>query len=96
MTLTWTIDTDARHVRLRYESDPTLEEWMAVMSKVLDRPEFRPPTSLLVERRGAAVQGCDYIRRTVEAELRKRARELAGTWEKPEGEEPVEQTWRRE
>jgi hypothetical protein len=32
----------------------------------------------------------------VERELRTKARELAGKWERPEGEEPVEQTWRKE
>jgi hypothetical protein len=80
MPVTYTIDGDARHVRVRYEGDPSFEEWAAVMTEVFARPEFRPPMSLLLDRRGAAVPGREYIRRTAEFAKRYRPQLATSRW----------------
>jgi hypothetical protein len=66
MTITYSIDTTAGLVRLRYHENPTFSEWEATMLAVLDDPDFRPGFGILADRRGVPAPSSDYVRSTLD------------------------------
>lgn len=66
MSLTFSIDPEARLVTLSGARIPDFEEWQGVMRAVLRHPEFQPGFDFLTDRRDAAeAPTADYLRRAV-------------------------------
>ena len=79
MSLSYVLDQPARIVRITYASNPSFEEWVAMMQAVFREAEYAPGWGLLSDRRAVREpQTKDFIERVV-AFLRRHGREL-GAW----------------
>ena len=81
MSLSYVLDRPARIVRITYASNPSFEEWVAMMQAVFREAEYAPGWGLLSDRRAVREpQTKEFIERVV-AFLRRHRGELEhGRW----------------
>jgi hypothetical protein len=65
MTMTYTIDSAARLVRLHNATTPTYAEWERCMLEVFADPAYEPGFAFLGDGRGLPPSEADMVRRTI-------------------------------
>ena len=65
MGINYSIDAEARIVRLEYLGEASIEEFEATMKAIFRSPAYEPGFAFLCDRRGGDVATPDYVRRIV-------------------------------
>jgi len=80
MGINYSIDAEARIVRLEYVGDSTVDELMATMRAIFRSPQYRPGFGFLADRRNAGAPASDDAEHILAFMVLHRDRIVGGRW----------------
>jgi hypothetical protein len=80
MGINYSIDAEARIVRLEYVGDTTVDELMATLRAIFRSPQYRPGFGFLADRRNADAPASDDAEHILAFMVHHRHRLVGGRW----------------